>query len=482
MSQRPSFLVRLPFVERAEDLAHLRALMERARKGKGGAVFLTGEAGVGKSRLALLLAEEAGRRGWTVATGRAYAAEAGVPYALFSDALIPTLNELGRDALAVLTRGSESELEFLFPLLRAGRPAPAAPPPTPDSNLQLYWTFAQLLKALAARRPLLIVLDDLHWTDASSAELLRFIARHLVDSPILIVATVNEAERAAHPALPGVEQSLQGLGIAAGYHLPPLSHVDTAELVRQAFGVGEAVTREFTALLHGWTRGNPFFIEETLKALVDAGRLRREGGQWLGWEMDDMELPGSIRDAVLLGVSRLSAAAREVAEVVAIVGTRSRYETLQSVCSLGEPELVEALEELCHRNLLGEADGEGGPLYEFQHPMVRKILVGEIGLARQRLVHGKIAAALERLYGTRALDHAEELALHFTRGGVEGGTDKAVGYLAAALRKPGSRRPPECRTGRAHPRRNERRECHGRALRRALRPHGRPRPSPPATG
>ena len=400
MSQRPSFLVRLPFVGRAEDLAHLRALMERARKGKGGAVFLTGEAGVGKSRLALLLAEEAGRRGWTVATGRAYAAEAGVPYALFSDAMIPTLNELGRDALAVLTRGSESELEFLFPLLRAGRPAPAAPPPTPDSNLQLYWTFAQLLKALAARRPLLIVLDDLHWADASSAELLRFIARHLVDSPILIVATVNEAERAAHPALPGVEQSLQGLGIAAGYHLPPLSHVDTAELVRQAFGVGEAVTREFTALLHGWTRGNPFFIEETLKALVDAGRLRREGGQWLGWEMDDMELPGSIRDAVLLGVSRLSAAAREVAEVVAIVGTRSRYETLQSVCSLGEPELVEALEELCHRNLLGEADGEGGPLYEFQHPMVRKILVGEIGLARQRLVHGKIAAALERLYGT----------------------------------------------------------------------------------
>lgn len=166
----------------------------------------------------------------------------------------------------------------------------------------------------------------------------------------------------------------------------------------------------------------------------------------MGWEMDDMELPGSIRDAVLLGVSRLSAAAREVAEVVAIVGTRSRYETLQSVCSLGEPELVEALEELCHRNLLGEADGEGGPLYEFQHPMVRKILVGEIGLARQRLVHGKIAAALERLYGTRALDHAEELALHFTRGASRGAPTKpsatsqprfanqeAADHLSAAL-------------------------------------------------
>ena len=281
---------------------------------------------------------------------------------------------------------------------------------------------------------LLIGLDDLHWADASSVELLRFIARHLVDSPILIVATVNEAERTTHPILPEVEQSLQGLGIAVGHHLRPLSHVDTAELVLQAFGTGETVTREFTALIHGWTRGNPFFLEETLKALVDAGRLRWEGGQWLGWEMDDLELPGSIRDAVLFRVLHLSASAREVAEAVAIIGGRARYGTLKSVCSLDEPQLVKALEELGRRNLLSEAGSREGPLYDFHHPMVRKILVGEIGLARQRLVHGKIATALELSYGARALDHAEELALHFTRGATEGGTDKAVPYLAAAGR------------------------------------------------
>ena len=205
-------------------------------------------------------------------------------------------------------------------------------------------------------------------------------------------------------------------------------------MVLQAFGTGETVTREFTALIHGWTRGNPFFLEETLKALVDAGRLRWEGGQWLGWEMDDLELPGSIRDAVLFRVLHLSASAREVAEAVAIIGGRARYGTLKSVCSLDEPQLVKALEELGRRNLLSEAGSREGPLYDFHHPMVRKILVGEIGLARQRLVHGKIATALELSYGARALDHAEELALHFTRGATEGGTDKAVPYLAAAGR------------------------------------------------
>ena len=118
-----------------------------------------------------------------------------------------------------------------------------------------------------------------------------------------------------------------------------------------------------------------------------------------------------------------------------MIGTRSRYETLRSVCApLPEAELVEALEELTRHNLLGESAGDGDPVYEFQHPMVRKIVVGEIGLARQRLLHGRIALALERAYGARAEEHVEELALHFTHGAVENGADKAVRYLAAAGR------------------------------------------------
>ncbi len=95
---------------------------------------------------------------------------------------------------------------------------------------------------------------------------------------------------------------------------------------------------------------------------------------------------------------------------------------------------MEALEELTRHNLLGESAGDGDPMYEFQHPMVRKIVVGEIGLARQRLLHGRIALALERAYGARAEEHVEELALHFTHGAVENGADKAVRYLAAAGR------------------------------------------------
>ncbi len=245
MSHPPPAFVRLPFVGRGEDLAQLRAALAQARAGRGGAIFLTGEGGVGKSRLALMLADEARRQEWTVAVGRAYTVEAGVPYALFSDALLPTLQDLERETLSVLTRGAESELEVLFPLLRtggvphvgeresAGRDA--------DTNLRLYWTFAQFLKALAARRPLLVVLDDLHWADASSLELLHFTARHLADSKILLLGTINEGERLAHPTLLGVEQSLQGLGVATNHRLLPLTHADTDELVRRdAFALRDA--------------------------------------------------------------------------------------------------------------------------------------------------------------------------------------------------------------------------------------------------
>src|SRR5688572_3735542 len=105
MSQLPS-TIRLPFVGRADDLSRLRARLERAKSGDAGVVFLSGEGGVGKSRLATVLGEEARRGRWTVAEGRAYPVEAGVPYALFSDALLPTLRELGPEKLAVLTRGA----------------------------------------------------------------------------------------------------------------------------------------------------------------------------------------------------------------------------------------------------------------------------------------------------------------------------------------------------------------------------------------
>ena len=428
--QTPS-LVRPPFVGRADDLTRLRVLLARARAGRGGVVLLSGEGGVGKTRLVTRVADEARRAGWRVAEGCAYPLETGVPYALFSDALVPLLQELGPETLSVLTRGAAADLDVLFPGARS-RGEQGVARGDEDSSLRVSWTFSQFLKGLGQREPLLIVLEDLHWADASTLELLHFTARHLGEEPVFLLGTINDAERSAHPTLRGVEQSLLALGAATAHRLPPLSLEDTDELVRLTFGVGEAVTREFTALLYGWTRGNPFFIEETLKALVDAGRLRREGDTWLGWEVDALELPGSIRDVVLLRTGRLSATARETLELIAVIGTRARYGTIRAVSSLTEKELVEALEELRRMNFLSETPGDAGPVYDFPHPLVRSTVAGEVGLARSRLLHRGIVEALEIGYGSFALEHADELAPHLLRGAMEGSTNKVVRYLATA--------------------------------------------------
>ncbi|HUF13086.1 MAG TPA: LuxR C-terminal-related transcriptional regulator, partial [Longimicrobiales bacterium] len=183
-----------------------------------------------------------------------------------------------------------------------------------------------------------------------------------------------------------------------------------------------------------WTRGNPYFVEETLKALVDAGRLRQDDGDWRGWELDQLELPRSVRDAIELRLGALDAGAREVAELIAVIGTRASYATIRSVSKLSDALLVDAIEQLRLHNVLTEEGSAREPVYDFSHPMLRQALHAQAGLARRRLLHAAIAETLEDEYGAHALEHADELAHHFMRGDTLELSTRAAKYLAAAGR------------------------------------------------
>jgi DNA-binding CsgD family transcriptional regulator len=392
-----------------------------------------GEPGVGKSRLLTVFADEARRSGWTVAAGRAFALETGVPYALLSDALVPMLREMDPARLSLLTRGSEGRLAQLFPALRSvARAGGGEGTHAAAARAELYWTFAEVMRAMAERTPLLLLLDDLHWADASTLELLHFTARQVLHAPWLVLASVNDAERERHPTLGATLQSLVSLGAAEQRRLGPLSQQDTDRLVRTAFGVDERVSRQFSALLYGWTRGNPYFVEETLKALVESGQLRQSGGSWVGWEASHLELPATVRDAIRQRLGRLTPAARQVAELVAVMGGRARYDVLLDISGLQEPELVRALEELGAANVLVEGGQPRAPVYDFQHPLLAETLLSDVALARRRMMHRTLADALERRYAERALEHADELARHYAHGGTRDPSRKAVTYLTAA--------------------------------------------------
>ncbi|HUF75241.1 MAG TPA: AAA family ATPase [Longimicrobiales bacterium] len=398
-------------------------------------VIVAGEGGVGKSRLVGELGSRAARRGWKIAYGRAFPVETGVPYALFADAFLPIFRGLDADTLTVLSRGGEAELRYLFPVLAIGGPPVEAPAGDPDEvRTRLMWNFAEFLKSYAARAPLLCILEDLQWADESSLQLLHFLARQAESQPILILCTYNDTQRDQSLQLVQTERSLLSLGVGEVRRLEPLSLEQVTELVCLTFGVDADVVREFSALLFGWTRGNPFFLEEILKSLIVSGRIGMRSGTWVGWDATDFALPASIRDAVLTRIGALSADARGVAELTAIIGARASYALLASISGLTEAALLEALEELCGHRILDEQAESGSVVYDFSHPLVRQTLYNEFGLQRARVLHGAVAEAMERHYGDRAIERADELAFHFARTDDSHLRPKAALYLAAAGR------------------------------------------------
>src|SRR6185312_5064077 len=170
---------------------------------------------------------------------------------------------------------------------------------------------------------------------------------------------------------------------------------EVEELLRHVFGEG-AVPKDAVALLFGWTRGNPFFLEQTLNSLVATGRLTYRDGTWVGWDLEGLKLPRSIRDALEMRLGLLGPDARRVADCAAVIGTRLTADILCAATGMDSASLLAALDELCRRNVIsGQLFGERVE-YDFTHPMVRATLYQGLGIGRRSILHAQVADALER--------------------------------------------------------------------------------------
>ncbi|HEY9225119.1 MAG TPA: BREX system ATP-binding domain-containing protein, partial [Gemmatimonadaceae bacterium] len=425
----------MPLVGRGAEISALTAALADADAGRGRTCFVVGESGIGKTHLVASIADLAAQRGFNVAIGRAYPVETGVPYAVFSDALLPVLRGVEPSVLTLLTRGGMAELLQLFPALDdSGRASSSQRGDPAEIKARLLWNFSQFLARFAAKRPLLIVLENLQWADSASLEMLHFAARQMGNDRLLLIGTHNDPEHRTNPALRATEQSLKSLGNAHRLRLSPLNVGAITELLSRVFNADPSRTSEFAERLHRWTAGNAFFVDETIKALVERGQLRDGIGGWVGWDVDELHVPATIREAVLARVSGLSTEARRLADIAAVLGTRATHDELAAVSGLGHDPLITAIDELRNADVLTEREVHSDIVYDFSHPLLQETLYSELGLARTRTFHGAIAESLERLYGAQAMAHAGELAFHYARGDTRRLAAKAVEYLRAAGR------------------------------------------------
>ncbi len=422
-----------PLVGRETELRLIQETLDAAGAGQCRALIMSGESGVGKTRLAELAVQHATEHGWTVASGSAFPVESGLPYALFADALVPVFRRLGDPAITLLSRGAKSQLAYIFPGLALDAPLDESVVRAPEFKGRLLWTMAQLLTGIGVRTPILLVLENLQWADPSSLELFHFLVRQMRDARVAVIATYNDTEFETRGALQSAARSLVELGVTTHHQLAPLDRTDVEELLRRVFGKG-AVPRDVIALLYERTQGNPFFLEQTVKALVATGRLEHREGSWIGWNLEGLELPRSIRDALAIRIASLGTTTRGVADFAAVIGTRLAVDVLRAATGLEMPVLIGALEELCRRNVLvGQSAGER-VTYDFTHPMIRDTLYLELGVGRAALMHAQVAAAIEQLRGDRAAERADELAFHYVQASIGDLTPKAVLYLTLAGR------------------------------------------------
>lgn len=427
-------IVRGQLVGRERELAEAHTLWGRAASGEGQALFVSGEPGIGKTRLVRELVEIAQTTGARVLADGChvegdppYAPLAAMMRAAFEDPSGPDLPEF------IL-----ADLLTLAPHLRPHYPHILPNPPLdPQFEQQrVFDSFTAWCEMLAAQTPLLLLVEDVHWADGGTLALLRHLARRARKAQLLLVMTYRDTEvelDQAHP-LNAVLHDLNRERLAQPIRLIRLSREHTRDLLAAMLSTAGDITSEFLDSLYRETEGNPFFIEEVCKGLIEQGKLYHAGGTWRRADMRTIFIPQSVRGAILARVERLPAPAQEVLRLAAILGREFDFETLQAasrgeaLSSLDEDALIAALERAERAQLIGEAPRAGRLTFTFAHALIPFALRENLsGLRRQRL-HRRVAAAIESL---RPND-IEALAYHFAAAGERG---QAIEYSRLAARR-----------------------------------------------
>ncbi|MGH9832196.1 MAG: ATP-binding protein [Blastocatellia bacterium] len=411
---------------RQQELEQVKAHFGRALGGRGTTVLLGGEAGVGKTRLALEALERARQQGARLLVGACYEQEGQLPYGPFVEALARYARGQSQAVLADQLGAWAEPLARLVPIMamKLGRAEAIRAARIPGDKQWLFAAVAGFFTRLAERGPVVLFLDDLHAADEDSLALMSHLARTAVSSRLLLMGSFREEECGTTSTLGRLLATLYREGLAARINLNPLSAEESQTLIAELLGEGE-VSSGLTEYIFSVAAGNPFFTQEMVRALLEQGRLERDGSRWVGPREGAAVLPYELRDWVRVRLERCNELEQKVLSLASVVGQEAAWQTVLAVSALPEAALLNATDRLLEARIL-DATTSG---FRFHHPLVREIVYQQLSPARRAQMHGRVAEAIERLYAARLDPQVETLAHHYS---LSPNREKAAHFLALA--------------------------------------------------
>ncbi len=404
-----------PLVGRTTELSKLKASFENALGNRSSVVALQGEAGVGKTRLMQELAVYAQSKSSVVLIGSA--SGAGLPYAPWIEVARQYIGQAPSELLRRLLGGYASEFARLVPdiVVKLGTVPPSKPLGEQQDKIRLYEAVTQFFISICNESPVLLLFDDMQWADLPSLELLEYFVRSTGSLRVLTACSYRSEDVQSDSPLYQSLMKFNRQRLLETIQVKNLDKEETTELIKQTFGE-QTISSEFADLIHHRTGGNPFFVEEVLRSLVEDGTIFRTETKWDRKPIQEIILPESVKSVLKSRLTKLQPETLNLLTMASVIGSEFDFGVLHEVSQLEDESLLQRLETAFSAGLVQQIPRQKN-IFKFTDNRIRELLLNDLIPIRRAKYHLKIAEAMEKAYSRNLEGHAEAIANHFSEGG-----------------------------------------------------------------